>query len=121
VVRRDNPQETTDEGDCHEERRPRSFIESGQRFDRRDHHQAIHGAGERRIECDERVGLQLGQCDVLGVERVGPPELVGDLPCDVLKDTVSEQSDPQRARGSRPRRELGEGPRLGRSRTWSSD
>jgi hypothetical protein len=30
-VDRDNPQETPERGDCHEERRPRSFIESEHR------------------------------------------------------------------------------------------
>ena len=53
--------------------------------------------GELAIECDECVGLELGQSDVLGVIGVGPPELVGDLPSHVLKDTVSEQSNPQPA------------------------
>jgi hypothetical protein len=53
--------------------------------------------GELPIECDECVGLELGQSDVLGVIGVGPPEVVGDLPSDVLEDAVSERSDPQRA------------------------
>src|SRR5450631_473089 len=61
-------------------------VQSGQSLLGRDRHQVLHGGGELRIERDERVGLELGQGDVLGVERVWPPELVGDLPCDVLKD-----------------------------------
>jgi hypothetical protein len=34
--------------------------------------------------------LQLGQCNILGVERVRPAELVGDLPGYALKNAVSE-------------------------------
>jgi CPA1 family monovalent cation:H+ antiporter len=70
---------------------------SGQRFDGRDHHQALHSVGELRVKRDERVSLELGQRDVLGVKRVGPSELVGDLPRDVLQDTISEQPNPQAA------------------------
>ncbi len=47
------------------------------------------------VERDERVGLQLGERDVLGVERVGPSQLVGDLPGDGLQYSVTQQSDPQ--------------------------
>jgi hypothetical protein len=49
------------------------------------------------VERDQSVGLKLGQGDVLGVKRVGPAELAGDLPGDVLEDTVPEQPDPQPA------------------------
>ena len=66
---------------------------SGQCFDRRDRYQPRHSLRELRVERDERVGLELGQGEVLGLERVGPPELVGDLPRDALKDAVSEQSN----------------------------
>ena len=58
------------------------FCRSGQRLDWCDLHQILHGMGELPIECDECVGLELGQGDVLGVIGVGPPELVGDLPSD---------------------------------------
>jgi hypothetical protein len=51
--------------------------------------------GELPIEGDECVRLELGQSDVLGVICAGPPEVVGDLPGDVLKNAVSEQPDPQ--------------------------
>jgi dihydrolipoamide dehydrogenase len=51
----------------------------GQRPDRYDSHQILHGIGEPAIEHDQRVGLELGQRDVLGVKRVRPPEL--PLPC----------------------------------------
>jgi len=53
--------------------------------------------GELPIEGDQSVGLELGQSDVLGVKGVGPSELAGDLPCDILKDAVSEQPNPQPA------------------------
>ena len=58
--------------------------------------------GELRIECDECVRLELGQGDVLGVICVGPPEVVGDLPGDVLKNALSGQSDPQPAHVAEP-------------------
>src|SRR6266487_6856516 len=54
--------------------------------------------GELPIEGDQSVGLELGQSDVLGVKGVGPSELAGDLPCDILKDAVSEQPNPRPAR-----------------------
>jgi hypothetical protein len=53
--------------------------------------------GEVPVERDQRVGVELGQGDVLGVKGMGPPEQDGDLPGDVLKDAVPEQPDPQRA------------------------
>jgi hypothetical protein len=34
---------------------------------------------------------------VLGVKGISPPEQDGGLPCDVLKDAVPEQPDPQPA------------------------
>jgi hypothetical protein len=58
-------------------------------------HQVLYSVGECRIERDERVGLELGQGDLSGVRGVRPPEGVGDLSCEVLKDPVSEQSNPQ--------------------------
>jgi hypothetical protein len=45
----------------------------------------------------QRVGVELGQGDVLGVKGVRPPEQDGGLPHDVLKDAVSEQPDPESA------------------------
>jgi hypothetical protein len=50
--------------------------------------------GELLIERDEGVGLELGQGNVLGVKRVRSSKLAGDLPCDVLKDAVSQQPNP---------------------------
>ena len=49
------------------------------------------------VERDQRVGMELSQCDVLGGKGIRPPEQDGGLPCDVLKDAVPEQPDPQPA------------------------
>ena len=49
------------------------------------------------VECDQRVGVELSQCDVLGVEGIGPAEHDRGFPCDVLQDAVPEQTDPQPA------------------------
>jgi uncharacterized Fe-S center protein len=43
---------------------------SGGCLDGCDTHQILHGMGELPIERDQSVGLELPQCDVLGVERV---------------------------------------------------
>jgi len=53
--------------------------------------------GELPVESDQRVGVKLGQCHVLGVKGVRPPEQDGCLPCDLLEDAVPEQPDPQPA------------------------
>jgi hypothetical protein len=50
--------------------RSQGLLRSGQRLDRRDSHQILHGMGELPIERDKSVGLQLGQSVVLGVKRV---------------------------------------------------
>jgi hypothetical protein len=63
---------------------------SAQRGDGCNGHQLLRVVGELLIERDQRVCLELGQSDVLGDKRVGPPELVGDRPCAGLKDPVSE-------------------------------
>ena len=73
------------------------LLRSEQRLDRCDSHQIFHGIGELPVERDQSVGLELGQSDVLGVKRVGPAELIGDLPCDDLKLVVFEQPDPHPA------------------------
>src|SRR5215831_520064 len=73
------------------------LLRSVQRFDGCDRHQILHGMGELPIERDQRVAVELGQGDVLGVKGVRPPEQAGGLPCDVLKDAVSEQPDPEPA------------------------
>src|SRR5215467_15717402 len=70
---------------------------SVQRLDRRDRHQFLHGMGEMPVEGDQRVGMELGQGHVLGVECVRPPEQDSGLPCDVLEDTIPQQPDPQPA------------------------
>jgi hypothetical protein len=69
----------------------------GQRLNRCDAHQILHGTGELPIERDQGIGLQLGQGDVLGIQRVRPSELVGDIPRYALQHPVSEQPDPQPA------------------------
>ena len=69
-------------------------IRSGQGSDRCDSHQILHGLGEVPVQRDEGVCVKLGQGDVFGVKCVIPPKLVGDLPCDVLEDAVSQQPDP---------------------------
>ena len=70
------------------------LLRSEQRLDRCDSHQVLHGIGELPVERDQSVGLELGQSDVLSVKRVRPPELVGDLPCGVLKEVVFVHPDP---------------------------
>ncbi len=53
--------------------------------------------GEPSIVGDQGVCLQPRQGDVFGVERVGPADLISDLPGDLLKDAVSEQPESQPA------------------------
>jgi hypothetical protein len=53
---------------------PASPLRSVQRLERCDRDQILHGIGELPIERDQRVGVELSQCDVLGVERIRPPE-----------------------------------------------
>jgi hypothetical protein len=56
----------------------------------------VSGSGrEGWVQCDERVGLKLGEGDVLGVERVVPSQLIGDIPGDSLQDAVAQEPDPQ--------------------------
>ena len=69
-------------------------LRSVQHLERCDHHQVLHGVGELPVERDQRVSVELGQGDVLGVEGVGPPEQDGGFPCDALKDAVAEQPEP---------------------------
>ncbi|BBY50522.1 hypothetical protein MARA_39900 [Mycolicibacterium arabiense] len=53
--------------------------------------------GEFRVRGGQRVGLQLGQRDVLGPVGVRPVEFSGDPPGAVLQYSVPEESDPQPA------------------------
>ena len=69
----------------------KDLLLSVKRLDRCDRHQILHSMGELPVESDQRVGVELGQCHVLGVKGVRPPEQAGGLPCDVLKDPVSER------------------------------
>ena len=64
---------------------------SGQLVDRGHRHEPPGCLGEPVVERDERVGLQPGECDVLGVEGVGPVELVGHVPRHALQHAVAEQ------------------------------
>jgi hypothetical protein len=75
--------------------RRRSPFRSVQRLDRRDRDQVLHGIGEVPVERDQRVGVRLGQCDVLGVKGVRPPEQDGGFPRDLLEDAVPQQPDSQ--------------------------
>jgi hypothetical protein len=52
-------------------------LRSVQRLERCDRHQVFHSVGEVPVERDQRVGVELGQCDVLGVEGIGPAEQDG--------------------------------------------
>jgi len=125
-------------------RRSHGLLRSVQLLDRRDRHQILHGIGEVPIERNQRVGLELGQGDVLGGKGVRPSEQASGLPCDVLKDEIFDQPDRQPVHvaklplgilpsqltaapepgsdvrpESRPGREPGERRRPGQSRTWS--
>lgn len=73
------------------------LLRSVQRLDRCDRHQILYGVGEVPVERDQRVGVELGQCDVLGVKGVWPPEQAGGLPGDILEDAVPEQPYPERS------------------------
>jgi hypothetical protein len=64
-------------------------------LDRSNHDECRDRPGESLVERDEGVRLELRQGDVLGVERVGPTELVGDLPGNAPEDTVAERSNAQ--------------------------
>lgn len=66
------------------------LFRSVQRLDGCDRHQVLHGTGEVPVEGDQRVGVELGQGDVLGVKGVGLPEEAGGLP-------RNQRPDPQPA------------------------
>src|SRR4051812_2290787 len=51
--------------------------------------------GEFPVRGGQRVRLQLGQCDVLGLVGVRPVQLGGYSPCVVLQYSVAEEPDPQ--------------------------
>lgn len=59
--------------------------------------ETLHGIRQSSVQHDQSVGQKLGERDVLGVDGVGPAELVCDLPRDVLQHAVAEHSTPQRA------------------------
>jgi hypothetical protein len=65
-------------------------------LDRRRGDDPLHPARELGVEGDERVRLELGERDVLGVVGLGPALLLGDLPGATPKRGVSEQADRHR-------------------------
>ena len=75
--------------------RSHGLLRSVQRLDGCDRHQVLHGVGELPVERDQRIGVELGQCHVLGIKGVLPAEQDGCLPCDILEDAVAEQPHPQ--------------------------
>jgi hypothetical protein len=68
-----------------------SVFRSVQRLDGCDRDQVLHGIGEVPVEGDQRVGVQLGQGDVLGVKSVWPPEQGGGFPCDLQNSMQSRE------------------------------
>ena len=48
------------------------LLGSIQGLDRCDRHQILHGMGELPVQRDQRVGMELGQCHVIGVEDIHP-------------------------------------------------
>ena len=52
---------------------PRQGTDLSACLDRYDCHQILHGVGELPVECDQRVGVELGQGDVLGIKVSGHP------------------------------------------------
>jgi hypothetical protein len=76
--------------------RSQGLLQSEQGLDGCDSHQVLHGIGELPVQRDQSVGLELGQSDVLSVKCVRPAELVGDLPCGILKKIVVVFVQPDR-------------------------
>ena len=54
------------------------------------------------VQGDERVRLQLGECDVLGVVGRGPPQLLGDIPGPTPEHGVAEEADRHRPDAGEP-------------------
>lgn len=49
------------------------------------------------VQSDERVSLESGLGNILGVKGVGPPGLLSEFPCDVLEYTISKEAEAQAA------------------------
>jgi hypothetical protein len=62
-------------------------------LDRRRGHDPFHPARELGVQGDERVRLQLSDCNVLGVVGRGPPQLFGEIPGPTPEDGVPEEAD----------------------------
>ena len=60
-------------------------------------HDALDEAGELGIEGHERVGLELGQGEVLRGVRLGPPQLIREPPRQAPQHRVTEQPHPEPA------------------------
>jgi hypothetical protein len=82
--------------------RARPSGRSCQRLDRRRGDDPFDLAHQFGVEGDERIRLQLGECDVLGVVGLGPPQLVGELPGPTPEDGVAEEADRQRPDAGEP-------------------
>jgi hypothetical protein len=64
-----------------------------QRLDRRPGDDPLHPARQIGVEGDERVCLQLRECDVLGVVGLGPPQPLGKVPGPTPEHRVAEEAD----------------------------
>jgi hypothetical protein len=82
--------------------RARPSGRSCQRLDRRRGDDPFDLAHQLGVEGDERIRLQLGECDVLGVVGLGPPQPVGELPGPTPEDGVAEEADRQRPDAGEP-------------------
>jgi hypothetical protein len=56
---------------------------------------STHDRKDLGVRGGQRIRLQLGQCDVLGLVGVRPAQLGGYSPCVVLQRPVAEEPDPQ--------------------------
>ena len=65
-------------------------------------HDPFHPARQLGVQGDERVRLQLGECDVLGVVGRGPPQLLGDIPGPTPEHGVAEEADRHRPDAGEP-------------------
>ena len=81
---------------------PRQGTDLSACLDRYDCHQILHDVGELPVECDQRVGVELGQGDVLGIKGVWPPEQACGLPGDILQYAEPVRIDPDPAPAAPP-------------------
>ena len=64
-----------------------------QRVDRRGRDDPLDAARQVRVQGDERVRLQLGECDVLGVVGRGPSQPIRQVPGPAPEHGVAEEPD----------------------------